>query len=109
MKARVRGQILDGARQPRWVGLELEWKTWPAFRDWALANGYAPGLSPDRVREEEGYTASNTRWITFEQNRAKARNAHRDACRCFWCADKRRKLRTAVPSDTVSIHHTTGV
>ena len=33
-----------------------------AFRDWALANGYGPGLSLNRRDKDKGYMPANCRW-----------------------------------------------
>ena len=47
-----------------------EWReSFPAFRDWALSNGYADDLSIDRVNDDAGYSPENCRWATVvEQN-----------------------------------------
>lgn len=42
-----------------------EWRNNPsAFCEWALANGYAPGLSIDRIDGSKGYSPDNCRWTT---------------------------------------------
>jgi hypothetical protein len=45
-----------------------EWQTFPWFREWALANGYAEGLSLDRINPDGNYEPSNCRWVTVSQN-----------------------------------------
>lgn len=42
-----------------------DWKDdFVSFRDWALSNGYAEGLSIDRVNNDKGYYPDNCRWAT---------------------------------------------
>lgn len=40
----------------------------PAFRAWALANGYASNLTIDRRDNDRGYEPGNCRWVTFREN-----------------------------------------
>lgn len=46
-----------------------EWRSsFEAFRDWALVNGYAPGLSIDRFPNKDGnYEPGNCRWATAKE------------------------------------------
>lgn len=48
-----------------WTGIKLydKWRSFENFRDWALANGYEPGLTIDRKDNDAGYTPDNCRWV----------------------------------------------
>jgi len=53
-----------------------EWRnSYPAFRDWALANGYADNLVIDRIDNNKGYSPDNCHWITNLEN---LRKIHKD-------------------------------
>lgn len=52
----------------RGISVCPEWSEYAAFRDWALLNGYADGLTLDRVQVDEGYSPGNCRWLTTQEN-----------------------------------------
>lgn len=63
------GHINYGARG---ISVCTEWADFTVFRDWAISNGYADGLSIDRKDNDVGYSPDNCRWATSEtqsQNR----------------------------------------
>ena len=53
------------------------WQDKDVFIEWALANGYKPGLTIDRENASRGYCPENCRWVNMlVQNRNK-RNSHK--------------------------------
>jgi len=55
------------------------WRSFPAFKEWALANGYAEHLTIDRIDARDGYRPENCRWITHSENARRANEARRAA------------------------------
>ena len=49
-----------------------EWKLFEPFKDWAVANGYAPTLTIDRIESSGPYAPGNCRWITQSENTIRA-------------------------------------
>ena len=55
-----------------------EWlHSFPAFREWALANGYKDNLTLDRIDANGNYEPSNCRWETQKTQQNNRRNNHR--------------------------------
>lgn len=73
MMQRVRGT--GSERNKRWyAGIDTcpEWKKFEGFRDWAIANGYEPGLSLDRLNPLGNYEPSNCEWVSRAENSRRA-------------------------------------
>jgi hypothetical protein len=53
----------------RGIKVCAEWRNdFDAFRTWAMANGYQPGLSVDRINPDGDYEPGNCQWITVSEN-----------------------------------------
>lgn len=62
-----------GADNYKWYGGKgvvvcPEWLDYVVFRNWAYANGYAPGLELDRKDSDGNYCADNCQWMTKKRN-----------------------------------------
>ena len=72
---------VEPERNKRWAlrGITVcdEWKLFEVFEEWALANGYEPGLSLDRVDNDGNYEPGNCEWVTRSVNSQRARALYR--------------------------------
>ena len=58
----------------RGISVCNEWMNdFAAFRTWAQASGYKPGLSIDRIDNDGNYCPENCQWLTVSENSKKAR------------------------------------
>lgn len=59
------------------VKVAPEWslQNYPAFKAWALASGYKPGLTIDREDPFGDYTPENCRWITIQEQQRNRRGS----------------------------------
>ncbi len=76
MKQRCNNPNASGYKNYGGRGISVcnEWeKSSEAFYDWALANGYAPGLQIDRIDNDGNYEPSNCRWVTPKENASNRR------------------------------------
>lgn len=53
----------------RGISIDKNWRTNPkAFCDWAIENGYKPGLEIDRIDVNGNYTPENCQFVTHKEN-----------------------------------------
>ncbi|MFH8894386.1 hypothetical protein [Streptomyces sp. NPDC017949] len=52
----------------RGIKVDPAWDNFLAFSAWAEANGYAEGLTIDRINNDAGYSPDNCRWVTDLEN-----------------------------------------
>lgn len=80
MKGRCKSDTPGKARNYKLRGIRVcdKWaKSFEAFRDWALANGYKPGLQIDRYPNKNGnYAPNNCRFVTCKVNSRNSRHNH---------------------------------
>ena len=56
----------------RGISVCNEWQQFPAFYEWAMANGYSDDLTIDRIDVDGNYEPSNCQWLTRSENSKKA-------------------------------------
>lgn len=44
-----------------------EWLEFPAFYEWAIANGYSDNLTIERIDNDKGYYPGNCKWATQQE------------------------------------------
>jgi len=72
-----------------------DWQEYSAFKAWAISQGWKPGLSPERVKNDKGYEPSNCKLIPFrEQGGNTSRVTYLEAfgeqkSLSLWAADSR--------------------
>jgi hypothetical protein len=58
----------------RGITLHKEWETIDGFLSWAESNGWASGLTIDRIDNNGNYEPANCKFITPEENSRKKKN-----------------------------------
>lgn len=58
----------------RGIKVCLQWMEYEPFKKWALSNGYAQGLSIDRINVDGDYTSENCRWADPKTQQNNRRN-----------------------------------
>lgn len=76
-------------RNYRWYGAKgikvcSEWHDFVVFREWAMANGYQPGLTLDREFEDRDYCPSNCSYVTQSENSRRMRTKYRMTLKSTW-------------------------
>lgn len=81
IQMRRRCYAKNDPRSARWGGRGIsvcaEWdQDFAAFEKWALAHGYKPGLSIDRIDSDGNYEPSNCEFVTRGENSRRCRAAY---------------------------------
>ena len=86
----------------RGITICKEWeRNMPAFREWALNNGYKLGLSIDRIDPDGNYEPSNCRWVTLQDQLWNKRNTVRITYNGETHTLKEWSEKTGIPSHTI--------
>lgn len=65
----------------RGISICDEWlKSFDAFAEWSLVNGYADNLTIDRIDVDGNYSPDNCRWITNAEQQKNKRKSRGKCC-----------------------------
>lgn len=79
MKERCSNPLSDNYKWYGGIGISVcdEWQQFKPFYDWAMANGWEPGLTVDRIDGSKNYCPENCRLISHQQQcRNRTSNVH---------------------------------
>lgn len=62
----------------RGITIHKEWLEITEFQKWALANGWKPGYTIDRINNNGNYCPENCRWVSKSENSRKKRTTKID-------------------------------
>ena len=79
MKERCTNPYAENYKWYGGIGISVceEWMTFEPFYNWAISNGWKPGLTLDRIDGTIGYTPDNCRFVDMRsQSRNRRSNVH---------------------------------